>query len=74
MHALKPLFFVASCLLTLANSEVALVIGGFGASDSVQVITKDSTCLGTVYINWDRKLLASLMSLDQIAERSRVGV
>ena len=50
MHALKPLFFVASCLLTLANSEVALVIGGFGASDSVQVITKDSTCLGTVYI------------------------
>ena len=50
MHALKPLFFVASCLLTLANSEVALVIGGFGASDSVQVITKDSTCLGTVYV------------------------
>lgn len=46
MHALKPIFFVASCLLTLANSEVALVIGGFGASDSVQVITKDSTCLG----------------------------
>ena len=50
MHALKLLFFVASCLLTLANSEVALVIGGFGASDSVQVITKDSTCLGKVYI------------------------
>merc|ERR1712051_1034325 len=46
MHALKLLFFAASCLLTLANSEVALVIGGFGASDSVQVITKDSTCLG----------------------------
>ena len=32
--------------LTIANSEVALVIGGFGASDSVQVITKDATCLG----------------------------
>ena len=45
MHALK-LFFVVSCMLTIANSEVALVIGGFGASDSVQVITKDATCLG----------------------------
>ena len=45
MHALK-LCFVVSCVLTVANSEVALVIGGFGASDSVQVITKDATCLG----------------------------
>jgi len=45
MHALK-LCFVVSCVLTVAYSEVALVIGGFGASDSVQVITKDSTCLG----------------------------
>ena len=59
MHALKPLFFVASCLLTLANSEVALVIGGFGASDSVQVITKDSTCLGTVYILGQKTLSIS---------------
>lgn len=45
MHALK-LCFVVSCVLTVANTEVALVIGGFGASDSVQVITKDATCLG----------------------------
>lgn len=45
MHALT-LCFVVSCVLTVANSEVALVIGGFGASDSVQVITKDATCLG----------------------------
>ena len=37
---------MVSCVLTVANSEVALVIGGFGASDSVQVITKDATCLG----------------------------
>jgi len=45
MQALT-LCFVVSCVLTVANSEVALVIGGFGASDSVQVITKDGTCLG----------------------------
>ena len=62
MHALKPLFFVASCLLTLANSEVALVIGGFGASDSVQVITKDSTCLGTVYVLGQQALNTSYLT------------
>ena len=30
----------------IASGEVALVIGGFGASDSVQVVTKDGTCNG----------------------------
>ena len=34
-------------LVAFANAEVALVIGGYGASDSVQVITKDGVCLGS---------------------------
>ena len=42
---------IISLILALAisnvNAEIALVIGGFGASDSVQVVTKDDVCLGT---------------------------
>ena len=40
-------FVILLLAIANTNAEVALVIGGFGASDSVQVITKDDVCLGS---------------------------
>jgi len=46
VSSIKMIVLLLALAICNVNAEVALVIGGFGASDSVQVITKDDVCLG----------------------------
>lgn len=44
---MKATLFSLLLLGTTCQAEVGLVIGGFGATDTVQVVTKDAVCLGS---------------------------
>lgn len=46
MHKLAFQATILALLVALLKADSALVIGGFGASDSVQVVSENDVCLG----------------------------